>query len=149
MPNAPSIQLLPWRDIYPATLQIPEFTEAYPESKYVERLADKDHLCLAAVLDDQIAGFKIGYALDKTTFYSWVGGVLPAFRQMGLAHSLADEMERICKDRGYRILRMKTQNRFKAMLHFAIGNGFHLTEVIQKESPERYRIVLEKRLFDA
>ncbi|MEM6723450.1 MAG: GNAT family N-acetyltransferase [Bacteroidota bacterium] len=149
MTNSPIIQSLPWRDIYPATLQIPEFTEVYPESKYVERLEGRHQICLAALVEEQIAGFKIGYGLDDQRFYSWVGGVLPAFRQMGVARLLAEEMEAICRKKGYQILRMKTQNRFKAMLQFVLSNGFYLTEVIQKETPDRYRIVLEKRLFDA
>lgn len=142
------IKSVPWSIIYPTTLLIPEFEMAYPQEKYKERLNGKPHLALAAFVDHKIVGFKIGYEWNKKTFYSWVGGVTPDYRKRGIAKQLADEMESACLEMGYTIIRMKTQNRFKAMLHFAIGNGFHLTEVIQKEKPEQNRIILEKRLFD-
>lgn len=35
-------------------------------------------------------GFKLGYGADDGTLYSWLGGVLPAHRKIGLAQRLLE-----------------------------------------------------------
>lgn len=133
-------------DIYPLTLQVPEFVPHYPIEKYYERLNDRPHLILRADFDGKAAGFKIGYEIEPKIFYSWVGGVLPDFRKKGIARTLADDMEIWLKARNYHILRMKTQNKFRNMLLFAIANDFQITGVEQRENIAVNRILLEKKL---
>jgi len=132
--------------VYRLTLQIPEFAPHYPLERFYERLNDKTHLILQAEIEGQAVGFKVGYELEKGVFYSWVGAVLPDFRRRGVAKALADEMEVRLIKQSYHTLRMKTHNRFRNMLLFAIGNGFDITKVEEKESIEQYRIWLEKKL---
>ncbi len=133
--------------VYPLTLQVPEFAPHYPIERFYERLNDdQTHLILQANIDDQPAGFKIGYEVSEGIFYSWVGGVLPAYRRLGVAHALADNMETWLRQHHYHTLRMKTHNRFKNMLLFAIANGFNIIQVEEKVDVAQYRIVLEKKL---
>lgn len=126
---------------------IPEFENPYDEVEYAKRMTGKAQLLLVATVDGQPAGFKVGYARDGDgTFYSWMGGILPAYRRMGIAQALASHQERWAKQQGYRAIRFKTRNYLKGMLHFALQNDFHIVQVIQTDSVATYRIVLEKVL---
>ena len=128
------------------SLQIPEFENPAGVATYRNRLEGKDQLILIAEID-QPCGFKVGYDReDDGTFYSWMGGVLPRYRKNGLAQALADEMEVYCRTHGYTHLRMKTRNEHKAMLQFALRNGFYITGFKSYPDPMKSRISLEKEL---
>ena len=123
--------------------QIPEFADAYPASEYEKRLLGVPHLILVAYLDGQAAGFKVGYERDGR-FYSWMGGVLPAFRKMGVAKALADYQEDWARSKAYREVAFKTRNYLKPMLIFALGNGFEIESVEAKAQRKDNRIWLVK-----
>jgi ribosomal protein S18 acetylase RimI-like enzyme len=126
--------------------QIPEFINPYSEEVYSERLQDKPHLILIAESERQSVGFKVGYQKDSDIFYSWMGGVLPDYRRMNIATALADGMEAWAKDSGYSKIFFKTRNRLTVMLHFSLGRGFMITDIIRQEEIGEHRIVLEKSL---
>jgi len=134
-------------EIYPLTLQVPEFAPHYPIEKYYERLSGCPHLILRADIDGKGVGFKMGYEVEAQIFYSWVGAVLPDFRKQGIASALAKEMEAWLHSRTYHTLRMKTHNQFRNMLLFSIGNDFQITGVEQRENIAEHRILLEKKLM--
>lgn len=134
------------KEIYPLTLEVPEFAPHYAIEKYYERLNDCPHLILRANVGTKAVGFKIGYEIEPGIFYSWVGGVLTDFRQQGVARALANEMEVWLRAHAYHTLRMKTHNQFRHMLLFAIGNGFQITAVEQRERIAENRVLLEKKL---
>ena len=70
--------------------KIPEFNSPYKIEEYKKRCAGK-YLVPIAEIDNQSVGFKIGYdRFNNGSFYSWMGGVLPKFRRMGVAYSLAN-----------------------------------------------------------
>ena len=92
-------------------------------------------------------GFKTGYQRDADgSFYSWMGGVAELYRRHGIALQLAQTMEHWAIENGYHTLRFTTRNRHRAMLLFALSNGFFITGVSPREALEEYRIYLEKRL---
>lgn len=92
-------------------------------------------------------GFKVGYNKENNgSFYSWMGGVLRAYRQAGVARELARVQEAWAKKEGFTRIRFKTRNRHKAMLLFAIKNSFAIMAVEPREIVAEYRIVLEKEL---
>ncbi len=125
---------------------IPEFENPAGADVYRTRLGDVDHLILIAEWGKPCA-FKVGYDRDGDgSFYSWMGGVLPVARRKGIAQQLAGEMEAYCLSKGYDILKMKTRNEHKAMLQFAIRNGFHVTGFKAYPDPMKSRILLEKSL---
>ena len=135
------------RKAYELSMAIPEFQEPYSWQKWQDRLSDADVVALVAYWEEEPAGFKVGYGTPGY-FYSWIGGVLPAFRGKGVARALADEMEQLIEGR-YGKMRMKTRNRYKAMLQFAIGNGFDIIEVRPATTGHPVldlRIVLEKNI---
>ena len=132
-------------DAYAVSLQIPEFDPWYPWTKWQGRLEGRTVLSLLALVDDVPAGFKIGYH-EREHFYSWIGGVLPKYRRMGLATLLADEQELLVRASGTLMIRMKTRNRFRTMILFALGRDFYLSGVEQRDDPEDTGITLHKNL---
>jgi len=127
--------------------ELPEFINPYSKEDLKKRLLTAN-LMLVAEMDEQLVGFKCGYERDSGTkkFYSWLGGVLPRYRNKGVAESLLKKMEEWCLERGYEVLEFKTLNEHKVMLIFAIKNGFEIVDVRYSEKDDRKRIVLQKEL---
>jgi ribosomal protein S18 acetylase RimI-like enzyme len=126
--------------------KIPEFQSPAGTATYRKRLEGRAHLILIAE-SDRPCGFKVGYDREGDgSFYSWMGGVLPSYRRLGVARALADEMEIFCRNSNYSRLRMKTRNEHKAMMQFAIRNGFYLIGFKAYPNVLESRILLEKQL---
>lgn len=134
-------------EVVRVSMQIPEFHEPYRHNEYQKRLHNIPHLIAMAYVENKPIGFKVGYQKEHDgSFYSWMGGILPDFRRMGVARQLADYQEAWAREKGYTKVKMKTRNRLKPMLYFALGNGFNITKVDEAESVAENRIHLEKRL---
>lgn len=127
------------------SLQIPEFKDPHGEVEYRRRLTNTPHLILVAYVNEQPAGFKVGY-LKEDYFYSWMGAILPAYRRLQLATQLAKAQEGWAKQQGYPHVTFKTRNHLKPMLLFAIKRGFHILAIEERKSIEEYRILLRKFL---
>lgn len=126
--------------------QLPEFQNPYDAKAIARRVAGVPHLNLVAYIGEEPAGFKLGYERDGY-FYSWLGGVLPQFRRMGLAQALAAAQEQWALENGYDSITFKTRNRHKAMLVFALKNGFSITGFEERHPMEDSRIWLRKSLI--
>lgn len=127
--------------------QIPEFENAYPKSEYENRLNDVQHLILTAYLSDKPVGFKIGYETPtKRNFYSWMGGVLPKYRQLGIAEKLSDCQEQWAIKTGYQRILVKTRRKHKAMIQFLLKQKFSLIGIIPYNPDEETKILYEKKL---
>jgi adenylate cyclase, class 2 len=124
---------------------IPEFIDPYSEQVYQERVGGKQSLILIAECKGKLAGFKTGYE-NEDHFYSWMGGVVPEFRHRSIARELAVFQEEWCKENDFKIIRMKTRNKHKNMLHFALSNGFSIIDTEKKPDASNNRISLEKKL---
>lgn len=126
---------------------IPEFIDPPLASEYKRRLIYAPHLILIAWIEGLPVGFKVGYERDPDgSFYSWMGGVLPRFRILRVAKSLADAQEKWAWERGYRAIRFKTRNNHTAMQIFALKNGFKIIDLKKRDKLEEYRIMLEKNI---
>lgn len=126
---------------------LPEFDPLLSTDHYVERMANRPQLVVIAIIDGELAGCKVAYdRFEDGTLYSWLGGVIPKFRMNGLAKKMADFQEAWALDNGFDAIRFKTLNRHKAMLTFAINNGFQVYNVKPKDEIENYRIELIKDL---
>ena len=127
--------------------QIPEFDTPHGEDEYRKRLTEKRYLILIAYMENQAAGFKVGYEKESDgSFYSWMGAVLPAYREAGVAKALALVQEDWAREQGYAKIRFKTRNRHKTMLLFGIKNGFQIVAIEPRDTIAEYRILLEKNL---
>jgi GNAT superfamily N-acetyltransferase len=140
------------REASPAELllvheRIPEFPGKASLDFYTERLKHRLHLALVAEKDDELLGFKVGYQSDTpNTFYSWMGGVRPEFRKLGIADAIAEYQENWAKEKGFKSIYFKTRNRFPAMITFGLSRGFKIMEVVPKGGVEDYRVVMWKEL---
>lgn len=103
------------------------------------------YLCLASI-ENKFVGFKIGYEKDTWDFYSWLGGVLPEFRGVGLAQELMRIQHQWCESKGYKKISTKTQNRFKSMLLLNLKSGFQIIGTHRSEDGDGLKIILEKQL---
>lgn len=125
--------------------EIPEFINPQGVEEYQKRLQNVPHLILIATKERQNIGFKVGYERDGE-FYSWMGGVHPEFRKLGMAKALADAQADWAKRYGYSSITFKTRNQHKAMLVFALKNGFNIIGFKEREHIDVHRILLRKSL---
>ncbi len=132
-------------DIVHVLKLIPEFENTPDAVSIQSRLIDKPHLILSAHIDSILVGFKIGYERDGK-FYSWLGAILPEYRNRGIASALADRQEEWVRNHGYTSIWMKTRNCFPEMLLMAVGRGFRIVGFELREEVGQHRIVLEKSI---
>ncbi|SEG31183.1 GNAT family N-acetyltransferase [Algoriphagus boritolerans] len=127
--------------------RIPEFPGKASLEFYTERLNDRVYLALIAEKDGELLGFKVGYQdPSPDTFYSWMGGVRPEFRKVGVAAALAEYQETWAMEKGFKRIYFKTRNRFPAMISLGLKRGFKIIQVIRKGGVEDYRVVMRKEL---
>ena len=127
--------------------EIPEFDSPYNIDEYENRL-DESASILTAEFNDQPIGFKVGYDRFKDgSFYSWMGGILPNNRQNGVASALADYQESWAIKNRYKSIKLKTRNKYEAMISFAIDRGFDIIDSETNEDIPEMRIWMEKILF--
>ena len=128
------------------SFKISEFNSPFKIKEYKKRCAGK-HLALIAEIDNQPVGFKIGYDRFKNgSFYSWMGGVLPKFRRMGVAYSLANFQEKWAAENGFNSIILKTRKKHDEMIAFSLNRGFIIIEETQITPVEETRIWMEKSL---
>ncbi|ALB70000.1 GNAT family N-acetyltransferase [Cronobacter muytjensii] len=128
---------------------IPEFAGLHDAHAIRQRIGDRAACALVAYDEAQPVGFKLGYETAPGEFYSWLGGVVSAYRRDGVAQRLLETQERWAQENGYRRLRVKTRNRFRAMLMLLIRNGYQIIELEKKGEAADYRLLLEKSLTGA
>nr|WP_034746788.1 GNAT family N-acetyltransferase [Halalkalibacter wakoensis] len=112
----------------------------------VSKMARKPKLLVVAALKEKkVIGYKIGYELDPTTFYSWLGGVDVTYRKHGIASKLMEKQHQYIKDNGYSVVQTKTMNKWRSMLILNIKNGFDVIDTYVDKNG-LHKIVLEKKL---
>ena len=75
-----------------------------------------------------------------------MGGVLPKFRRMGVAYSLANFQEKWAVENGFSSILLKTRQKHDEMIAFSLNRGFIIIEETQITPAEETRIWMEKSL---
>jgi len=75
-----------------------------------------------------------------------LGGVIPEFRKNKIAAELTSFQQRWVKEKGIKTIKMKTRNKHKAMLQFALSDGFYITGLDEQDNKRESRIFLDKEL---
>ncbi len=75
---------------------------------------------------DNIIGYKLGYAISHDVFYSWLGGIHPAYRNRGIASLLIQTQHDWCIKNGFRLIRTKTLQSNAIMYALNRKHGFHV-----------------------
>jgi ribosomal protein S18 acetylase RimI-like enzyme len=126
--------------------QIAEFTSKETVESLSARLKNKKHLILVAQKGNDMLGFKVGYQIDNTTFYSWFGGVSSSARKAGIAQALLDTQQRWAYEQGYKQIKVKSRNQFPSMLRLLIKNGYLIEKYKEKHNRLDGRIYFIKQL---
>lgn len=98
-----------------------------------------------AYCKQELIGFKIGYPYSRDIFYSWVGGVLPNYRQLGIANKLAEQQEISAKTQGFKKMRTKSMNQYKPMMILNLKRRFDLIDIYTNAKGQT-KIIFEKNL---
>lgn len=101
------------------------------------------HIWLAETAGRPV-GCKLGYERKPGHYYSWLGGVEPAFRGQGIAAQLMRQQHAWCRQQGYRRIRTQTYNQWRAMLLLNLKAGFDIVGTVQ--GSHGLVLVLEKEL---
>lgn len=125
--------------------KMPEFSEIINLDEMTER-AGKNFLSLAYIFKGEKIAFKLGYAESNEQFYSWLGGVLPGYRKSGIAGELIAAQECWAIEQGFKLIRVRSMNRFPSMMRLLISSGYHIESVILGESFETNKIQFFKFL---
>lgn len=136
-------------EAYQVHEQVPEFQVHFPYSleTFLERTKEKETLPLVAMIEDVPVGYVVGYDRDGDgSFYCWMAGVDPDYRQRGALQSLMAYLEQWSKVHAYRTLKIKTRNNRREMLSFLMKNGYLITGVEAHDDVLQNRILLQKDL---
>jgi len=124
---------------------IPELDRYLSFQEMKEKLAG-NYLVVVAEHEGILIGFKLGYPISTSEFYSWLGGVIPAYRNSGVAQSLLDFQEDWVRKSGFISISVKSMNRFPSMLRLLIKNGYRIKSVESFDDSEKERIQFIRRL---
>ena len=105
-------------------------------------------LVLVAELDDEPAGFACGYELRPSTYYSWLCGVLPDARRMGLASQLMAAEQAWARQKGYEMLRFECNNQARPMIHVAVRDGYDIVGIRWDSRSQSNLVIFEKNLTE-
>lgn len=113
-------------DVLLVNASTPEFELRHTRQSISARLNAKSSLILVAKIKGIPVAYKIGYALSETVFYSWLGAVVPSYRQQGIATQLRVYQEQWAVNSGYSCINVKSMNRYPAMLQLLINSGYQI-----------------------
>lgn len=133
-------------DVLAIDARIPEFDGRTTASKLAARLDDKRHLILVASDNKQPIAYKLGYEVSGSEFYSWLGGVVPAYRKQGVATELRKRQEAWAIEKGYCAISVKSMNQYPAMLQLLISSGYQVSGYQDNGSVNNSKICFLKLL---
>lgn len=109
--------------------------------KVRRKLDGQKDIALHQICDhaDEIVAFKLGFAEDHLTFYSWLGGVIPGMRGRNLARLLMIAQHRWAADRGYHSVTTRTELDNARMSAINIAAGFSDDGIMVKDNGRKLR----------
>ena len=129
-----------------ASVLEPSFNQSFNLQSFKSRFDQyRNILCIEAYDGPKLVGFKIGYALDQDTFYSWLGGVLPEYQQLGVGSELMRQQHQWCTLQKYKKIETKSQNDYVSMIKLNLNFGFRVVGTTSTEA-KPLKILLEKYL---
>ncbi|MEK6675528.1 MAG: GNAT family N-acetyltransferase [Planctomycetota bacterium] len=123
------------------------FTPRKDEEFFRRRFQGRHNVSmLVALLDETPAGFNIGFELMPSTYFSWICGVLPDYRRLGVATQLMHAQHALAVEHSYTLLRFECQNQHRPMLHAAITEGYDLVGIRWDTTTACNVVIFEKEL---
>lgn len=103
-----------------------------------------DVTSLSALHDGALVGFKLGYAMTRNRYYSWLGGVHPEFRGQGIADELMQRQHDWIARHGYSVVETAADQGNIAMARVNLRHGFSVCGLRTRE--DRTQILYAKTL---
>ncbi|MCW3836881.1 GNAT family N-acetyltransferase [Sphingomonas canadensis] len=132
MPPAPPITYRRWSGPIAGAVPLLQALSArvfeeYSPAYLPDRIgAAADPLLWLAERDGNALGFKLGYRRGPKLLLSWLGGVAPEARRMGVASALMVRQHQSAREAGYRFVETRTRAPNNAMLILNLRHGFHI-----------------------
>ncbi len=103
-------------------------------------------LIQVARIEQDAVGFSVGMELKSNVHFSWICGVVPEMRRMGIATQLMCAAEDWARSEGYASIRFECSNQVRPFLHFGIANDYDIAGL--RWDPDRMMnlIIFEKVL---
>ncbi len=101
------------------------------------------HVVLAK-MEGSTIGFILGYKMSEKTFYSWLGGVAPEYRSLGIASRLIEAQESWCLEQGFTQLQTKCLNDNQSMIQLNSRHRYLITSL--QMTDDGIKLVFEKKL---
>ena len=109
------------------------------------RLSVMPHATAVLARDaDRLVGFKLGYAMTESRYYSWLGGVHLSARGSGVARQLTRRQHRWLKEMGCLEVETSTDQGNVAMARVNLQEGF--TVCGTRSVPGRMQVLYLKQL---
>lgn len=122
----------------------------FDEEHIINTFDRENLLMLVAWSAGTPVGFKVGYQLDATTFYSAKGGVRDAYRRNGIARALLYAMIDVVEAQGYeRFVYDTFPNKHPGMTVLGLDEGFRVVRAGYSPKYQDYRLRFAFRLDDA
>ncbi len=116
---------------------------------FARRLESRMHpLFMVARIDNEAVGFYVGMELKPAIHFSWLCGVMPDARRMGVATVLMRDAMGWAQSRGYSGLRFECTNDKRPMLHFGISQGFNIIGLRWDEERLQNLLIFERNLAE-
>ncbi|MHC4698401.1 MAG: GNAT family N-acetyltransferase [Planctomycetota bacterium] len=122
------------------------FRPSVDVSFFARRLDHHKSLMMVAELEGQPVGFSCGYELRPTTYYSWLYGVLPDARRLGIASQLMEAEHAWAGEHGYDMVRFECYNQHRPMLLLAIKVGYDIVGIRWDSRTAENLVIFEKHI---
>jgi ribosomal protein S18 acetylase RimI-like enzyme len=92
----------------------------------------------------RVVGFKAGYAMSESRYYSWLGGVHPDWQRRGIASRLMELQHDLIGKRGFEYIETATDESNAAMTRANLKHGFAICGL--RSRPKRVQVLFSRRL---
>jgi len=120
------------------------FTPPVDAKFFEQRLQHRNSLVMVADMEKRPVGFSCGYELRPSTFYSWLYGVLPDARRLGIATQLMDAEYAWVSEQGYEMIRFECYNNHRPMLALALKRNYDVVGIRWDSRTAGNLVILEK-----
>jgi len=141
-----SYQMIPDEQVCSGVIQLQEKIFQSKAQNMFAELKHKDGILILVAMDESaIVGYKIGYQRKPRHYYSWLGGVDPAYRKHGIGSTLMRLQHEWCQQHDYQTIRTHSKNKWRDMIILNLRHGFDIIGTWTDDLGEP-KIMLEKRL---
>jgi len=123
----------------------PPNEKAFFERRFLGRY---NNLVMVAAVDGEPVGFTLGFELKPSVYFSWLYGVLPDYRRVGIGSQLMHAVHAWAAEHGYEAVRLECHNDHRAMLHMCIEHRYDVLGVRWDPDRGANLVLFEKHLAD-